>query len=432
MSATIAAIASGPGRGGVGLLRLSGPVALEAALRISRGLESPTARVATRIHVLDVDGAELDDGLALWFPAPRSFTGEQVVELHLHGSPRLLSRVLERLLEHPGVRLAEPGEFTRRALLAGKLDLTQAEAVADLVDADSVLAVRAAAAQLGGAVSSALRSVREPLFALRADVEAALDFPEEAHDDETLDASRRLTAVRDQVSALRETLRAGALVRRGARVVLFGPVNAGKSSLFNALVGEDRALVDEEAGTTRDVLEARLEWSGLGLTLIDTAGLRDGAGRLEAKGIARTHQSVASADVAVLVVPIGEARHAWSALVPDGRRLDVSSKAEAGGVVGGLAVSVHRGQGVEDLRDAIRTRLLPAGAGVLAASERVVEGIGRLHDALNRAAQAADASTLEVVAGELAIAAETMGALTGEDVSAELVDSVFRRFCIGK
>ncbi|MGZ3460867.1 MAG: tRNA modification GTPase, partial [Archangium sp.] len=288
--ATLAALATAPAAGAVGILRLSGPAALEAGRMLAPGVPaSPTPRHAYLASFVDASGAVLDQGLFLFFRAPHSFTGEDVVELQAHGSPRLLRLLLARALEHPAVRPAGPGEFTRRAFLHGRIDLTRAEAVADLVAADSEAALRAAAAGLAGALAARVRALEEPLRSLHADLEGVLNFPEEAEGADE-GAHLRVAGLRAAAEALLAEAGRGRLVRRGARVALFGPVNAGKTTLFNRLVGEERALVDEEPGTTRDVLEARVEWEGLGVTLLDTAGLREAPGRVEALGIARTRE----------------------------------------------------------------------------------------------------------------------------------------------
>ncbi|MCK8499802.1 tRNA modification GTPase [Myxococcus fulvus] len=307
VSPTIVALATAPTAGAVGILRLSGPAALEVGRRLAPGIPvEPTPRHAYLAAFVDAQGRALDEGLFLYFRAPASFTGEDVVELQAHGSPRLLQLLLARALEDGLARLATPGEFTRRAFLNGRIDLTRAEAVADLVAADSESAVRAAAAGLSGALSERVRALEEPLRALHADLEGVLNFPDEAEGADE-DAGVRVQALRAQAEALMAEAGHGRLVRRGARVALFGPVNAGKSTLFNRLVGEARALVDDEPGTTRDALEARVEWRGLGVTLFDTAGLRETPGRVEALGIARTRELLSGVDLAVLVLPPGTA-----------------------------------------------------------------------------------------------------------------------------
>ncbi|MFZ5445348.1 MAG: tRNA uridine-5-carboxymethylaminomethyl(34) synthesis GTPase MnmE [Myxococcota bacterium] len=428
---TIAAIATGSAAGGVGIIRLSGPSALAAARRVARLPERPTPRHAYFVRFADPSGAVLDEGLALYFAGPRSFTGEDVVELHAHGAPRLLSLLLAELLKHETVRLATPGEFTRRALLSGRLDLTRAEAVADLIAAESEAQVRAAAAQLAGELAARLEALHAPLLALQADVEGVLDFPDEAEGAEA-DAARRLDALLADARRLLADARRGALVRRGARVVLFGPVNAGKSTLFNALVGAERALVDAEPGTTRDTLEARLELAGLAVTLVDTAGLREGAGRIEALGIARTREALRGADVAVLVLPpdaTAEQRAAWLAEAPDA--LVLWGKADLA-AHDGLAVSGLTGAGLDALRQALLVRLAPSSGAVLSTSERHVRVLAEIEESLGRARLACDVATLEVVAGELSLALHALAELTGADVSSELLDAIFQRFCIGK
>lgn len=385
----------------------------------------------------EVGGGAIDEGLALCFPAGASATGEEVVELHAHGAPRVLSLLLEAVLAEDGVRLAEPGEFTRRALLSGRLDLARAEAVADLIQAESEGQVRAAAAQLQGALSVRVGRAREAVLAALAEVEGILEFPDEAQGAEA-GVPALLAAARAEVAGLLADGARGALVRRGARVVLYGPANSGKSTLFNRLVGAERALVDEEPGTTRDALEARLELEGLGLSLVDTAGLREGPGRLEALGIARTREALAGCDLAVLVAPPGAlapALASWRAEVPEARRLEVAGKADLGraGPPGALPVSGLTGQGVPALRQALSARLGGGSAAAAAvASERHRDCLRRAGEALDRAAAALSSATLEVVGGELQLGLGALGELTGEDAPQALLDAVFSRFCIGK
>jgi tRNA modification GTPase len=426
---TIVAIATGPAAGGIGVVRLSGPAALEAARRLTPALpEKPEPR-----HAYFARFAELDEGLALWFPAPHSYTGEDVVELQAHGSPRLLSLLLVKLLEHPALRLAEPGEFTRRAFLNGRLDLARAEAVADLVAAQSEAAVRSAAAQLAGGLSERIAGLKELLVPLHADLESTLDFPEESENSE-MDVGARLTAALEAVEQLAAQGSAGALARRGAHVVLFGPVNAGKSTLFNALLGKERALVDAEPGTTRDVLEATVELNGLAVTFIDTAGLRSDAGRLEALGIARAREALKGADLALLVVPPGSSDvDAWRREASGLEVLQVATKADLGAPAEGFAVSAVTGLGVEPLKVELLRRLGAETAQAVAlASERHRDALGRAAQALRRSQQALTASTLEVVAGEVGAAVHALDEITGDDAREELLDAIFARFCIGK
>ncbi len=440
-SSTIVAVATAPASGGIGVLRISGPAALEACASLAPGVPpSPAPRHAYFTDFVDRQGAVLDQGLFLLFRAPHSLTGEDVVELQAHGSPRLLAMLQAEVLADARVRLASPGEFSRRAFLNGRLDLARAEAVADLVVADSEAAVRAAAAQVQGALSERVRQLRVPLVDLHADLEAALSFPEEAEDAELGAAQRLLAALAGARELLRDAAR-GRIIRRGAKVVLFGPVNAGKSSLFNQLVGEARALVDEEPGTTRDVLEARLELDGLGLTLVDTAGLREHPGRLESLGIDLARRALRSADLALLVTPPSarEAeRDAWLAEAGEVPVVQVTGKSDllAAPPHPGepLRVSSVSGEGLLELRALLRQRLAYDGAAtaVQLTSDRHADALRRVTQSLERAASALTVSTLEVVAGEVGLAVEGLGEITGESASVDLIDAIFRRFCIGK
>lgn len=436
--ATLAALATAPAMGAVGILRLSGPAALEVGRLLAPGVpEAPTPRHAYLAAFVDGAGERLDEGLFLYFRAPHSFTGEDVVELQAHGGPRLLRLLLECALSHPEVRPAGPGEFTRRAFLQGRMDLTRAEAVAELVAADSEAAVRAAAAGLAGALAARVRALEEPLRALHADLEGVLDFPEEAHGADE-GALERVEGLRGVAEALVAEAGRGRLVRRGARVALYGPVNAGKSTLFNRLVGEERALVDEEPGTTRDVLEARVEWEGLGVTLLDTAGLRAAPGRVEALGIARTREVLSGVELALLVLPPGagvEEARGWRAEAGGTPVLEVAGKCDVGRAEAGvLAVSGLTGEGVERLRSEVLKRLWGGGApgAVALVSERHADALRRCAEALGRAASAWRLSTLEVVAGEVGLALEALGEVSGTCVSEALLDAIFQRFCIGK
>lgn len=441
---TIAALATAPAAGAVGILRLSGPAALEVGRKLAPGVPAePTPRHAYLAEFVDVEGRALDEGLFLYFRAPHSFTGEDVVELQAHGGPRLLQLLLGRVLEDERVRPARPGEFTRRAFLHGRLDLTRAEAVADLVAADSEAAVRAAAAGLSGVLSTKVRALEEPLRALHADLEGVLNFPDEAEGADE-NAEVRVVTLRAQAQALLDEAARGRLVRRGARVVLYGPVNAGKSTLFNRLVGEARALVDEEPGTTRDVLEARVEWDGLALTLLDTAGLREAPGRVEALGIARTREALAAADLAVLVLPPGgtsSEAEAWARDAGITPVLHVDGKCDMQAGAPALSVKEERlrvsglsGEGVEALRTTVLSRLWGGGtpSAVALVSERHADALRRVCEALTRAAEASHFSTLEVVSGEVGLALEALGEVSGTHVSEALLDAIFQRFCIGK
>jgi tRNA modification GTPase len=438
MPATIAAIATGPAPGGIGIIRLSGPLALESARAVA--LDLPPAVEPRRAYLSRFStraGELLDEGVVLWFEAPHSYTGEDVAELHAHGSPRLLSLLLAEVLGDDRLRLAAPGEFSRRAYVNGRMDLARAEAVADLVGAASEAAARAAAAQLRGALSDRVQALRRPLLQLHADLEGVLSFPDEAEGAEE-GTGARVRALAAEAAALAGAVGAGQLVRRGARVALYGPVNAGKSTLFNRLAGSPRALVHPEPGTTRDVLEAAVELGGLAVCWLDTAGLREAEGAVEALGVEQARRAVWSADLAVLLLPPDarpEEAGAWQAEAAPTPVLRVRGKADVPGPAPAeIAVSGKTGQGVERLQELVRARLLGEGvaSGVVAASERQAGAIRQAAEILQRAAASVELSTLEVVSGELALALEALGQITGESATEALLDEVFRRFCVGK
>lgn len=438
MSATIAAIATGPAPGGIGIIRLSGPLALEAARAVAPDLPpAPEPRRAYFTRFAFRDGSLLDEGLVLWFSAPRSYTGEQVVELQAHGSPRLLSVLLAEVLRDDRLRLAAPGEFTRRAYLNGRMDLARAEAVAELVSAESEAAALAAAASLRGALSDRVQALRRPLLELHADLEGALNFPDEAEGADD-GAGPRVRALAQGAAALAREAGLGHLVRRTAKVALYGPVNAGKSTLFNRLVGSPRALVHPEPGTTRDVLEAFGQLGSWAVCWLDTAGLRVAEGAVEAMGVEQARRAVRGADLAVLLIPPDaspEDRRAWAAEAGPTPVLEVRGKADlAGPAEAELSASGQTGLGVERLQEAVRARLLGdrVPSALVAASERQVAAIRLASEALQRAAAAVEVSTLEVVSGELGAALDALGQVTGESASEALLDEVFRRFCVGK
>lgn len=433
-SATIVAIATGPARGAVGIVRLSGPRALPIARTLAPSLpETPQPRSALVARFV-VDGAHLDTGLVLYFRGPASFTGEDVVELHAHGSLVVLRALVDGALA-AGARLAGPGEFSRRAVGHGRLDLAQAEAVAQLVDAESRAQAEAAARQLTGALSQRIRGCLEALADVRADAEGALDFPDEA-DGVEANIAVKLKQALVPLRQLQHDASRGGLVRRGATVVLYGPVNAGKSTLFNRLVGAERALVDPEPGTTRDTLEATLEWRGLGITLIDTAGLREAPGRLEGLGIARARAALASADVAVLVRPpkADDAElAAWRTEASDQVRLEALGKADLSPDAGALRVSGLTGEGVEALIEALVSKLdVGAPGATLVTGQRHADAITLATTHAAQALEAIEVTTLEVVAGELGLAVKALAAVLGVEADEALLDAVFARFCIGK
>ncbi|HEX2199101.1 MAG TPA: tRNA uridine-5-carboxymethylaminomethyl(34) synthesis GTPase MnmE, partial [Burkholderiales bacterium] len=353
---TIAAIATPPGRGGIGVIRLSGAAVPEIAVQVLGRLPPP--RRATLATFRDARGEPQDRGIALYFPPPRSYTGEHVLELHGHGGPLVLQSVLRACLD-AGARLADPGEFTRRAFLEGKLDLAQAEAVADLIDASSQEAARSALRSLAGEFSAAIESLAGGLVELRALTEAMLDFPEEEVDAvQRDDAAARLDALEAQLAEVLAKSRQGSLLRSGIHVVLAGRPNVGKSSLLNRLAGEERAIVAPVPGTTRDALREAIQIDGVPLVLVDTAGLRVASDAVERLGIERTQQELQRADLVLMVREAGRVDPP-PALPAGAQRIDVYNKSDLApgfrAPAGALAVSAKTGENLDALRRAILT-----------------------------------------------------------------------------
>jgi tRNA modification GTPase len=431
---TIAALATAPGRGGIGVVRISGP----DVPAISRAVVGrlPPPRRASVARFRDARGEPIDEGLALYFAAPHSYTGEAVLELHGHGGPVVLQTLLRACLD-AGARLAQPGEFTRRAFLEGRLDLAQAEAVADLIDASSQEAARAALRSLAGEFSGAIAEVASRLIDLRSLTEAMLDFPEEEVDAvQRSDAGRRLEAI---VAALDEILgksRQGSLLREGIRVVLAGRPNVGKSSLLNRLAGEERAIVTPIAGTTRDALRETIHLEGVPITIVDTAGLREAADLIEELGIARTREELARADLVLMVEEAGNAVPTLSGVPPSASSLVVYNKLDLAPQFeprpGALAVSAKTGEGMPALRSAIL-----AAAGWSSTGESVFLARERHLRALQQArahviAARTELARWELFAEELRLAHAALGEITGEFTADDLLGQIFSRFCIGK
>ncbi len=462
----IVAIATAPGRGAVGIVRVSGgrlgPL-IEALC--GRALE---ARHAHHLPFLDAAGATIDRGLALHFPAPRSYTGEDVLELQAHGGPVVLQLLLARCLEAaaeplgdggarlPGLRLAEPGEFTERAFLNGKLDLAQAEAVADLIEASTEAAARSAGRSLAGAFSQQVHALRDRLVELRMLVESTLDFPEEELDFlEKADARGRLDRLAAELDAVLARAQQGALLREGLRVVIAGQPNVGKSSLLNALAGAELAIVTPIPGTTRDKVRETIQIAGVPLHVVDTAGIRrpeDAGDEVERIGIERTWDEIASADAMLWLHDLtrrDDPDHAAGDAVIAARLpamgadrvLHVHNKSDAVDPADwpgapALVISARSGAGL----DALRRRLLeiagwqPSPDGVFIARARHVQALRRTREHL-RAAQShaavADAA-LDLLAEELRLAQQALGVITGEFTSDDLLGEIFSRFCIGK
>lgn len=442
---TIVALASAGGTAAVALLRVSGPAAEAVADRATRGAASRAVeRRATRARVTDAGGRTLDDVLLTVFRDSRSFTGEPVVEIACHGGRLIVRKVLERLIGC-GARPAGPGEFTQRAFFHGKLDLTQAEAVMDLISAQSELALRAAHEQLEGRLGRETERLREDLIGIVAHLEAWIDFPEEDIDPDTgVALLGRMAAVRDGIGRLLSTAEQGRILREGVRTVLCGLPNAGKSSLLNLLLGSERAIVSDEAGTTRDTIEETIVLEGVPLRLIDTAGLRGEAGGVEREGMRRTLLEAARADLLLVVVdatlPPEEAEPPLPASAA--RRVLIRNKADLGEHPGwrgrgGVALCCRDGEGLPELRHAIREAL---DLGEADWGEHAVAINGRHRDCLQRATAAlqraeelvAEASAPEFAALELREALEAIGEIAGRVDTEEVLGAIFSRFCIGK
>jgi tRNA modification GTPase len=435
MSETICAIATPPGQGGVGIVRISGGDLGELPERLIGGL--PPARTARLVTIFDAEGRGIDAGLAIFFPAPHSFTGEHVLELQLHGAPVVLEMVL-RACVAAGARRAGPGEFSRRAFSNDKLDLAQAEAIADLIAAGSEQQARAASRSLAGAFSEHVRALFESLIELRVYVEAALDFPDEEID--FLAEGDVLGRLRRRIAACSELLdraRAGRLLNDGLHVAIVGNPNAGKSSLFNALVRRDAAIVTEIPGTTRDVVRESIQLAGLPVTLADTAGLRDSSDPIEREGIKRARAELDDADLVLWVVDLTDPKpvEAPRAHVPVVRIENKIDLAAPTGETGTVALSARTGEGLDQLDQIVAERigLSERVEGEFSARERHVEQLRICLDQLRAAAEVlVESGSGELVAEELKVAAEALGEITGKIHSDELLGKIFSSFCIGK
>jgi tRNA modification GTPase len=435
----IVAIATAPGRGGVGVVRVSGADVLGIAEALLGRLPAP--RLATYRRFLDSDGSTLDEGIALLFAAPHSFTGENVLELQGHGGPQVLNLILQRCIEL-GARLAEPGEFTRRAFLNGKLDLAQAEAVADLIDAQSAAAARSAVRSLSGAFSERIDELVERLVRLRMLVEATLDFPEEEIDFlQQADAFGRLDAIDATLREVRAQARQGALLREGLTVVLIGQPNVGKSSLLNRLAGFEAAIVTEIAGTTRDTVREAIQIQGVPLHVIDTAGLRETEDAVERLGIARTWEALEKADAALLLVDaahgLTEEEQKILTRLPAIPRITVHNKIDLYDELPRVAgeevwLSAKTSAGM----DLLQRKLLElagwqaSGEGAFMARSRHLDALGRAAWHLQRAREAK--AQLELFAEELRVAQSALSEITGEFSADDLLGEIFSSFCIGK
>ena len=451
---TIVAAATPAGVGGIGIVRISGAAVPQIAGKMLGGLPPP--RVASLRAFHDAAGEPIDTGLALYFPAPGSFTGEPVLELHGHGGPVVMALLVDAAVSL-GSRQAEPGEFSKRAFLNDKLDLAQAEAIADLIGSGTAQAARAALRSLSGAFSAAVDALQEQLIRLRLHVEAALDFPEEEIDflsDEQLAA--RIDDCDAAFAALGEGARAGRLLRDGYQVVIVGRPNAGKSSLLNLLSGQEAAIVTEVAGTTRDILREQINVDGLLVELIDTAGLRDNPDQIEAEGIRRAHAAIKSAD-AVLWIQDASAKEnaqeyaieneSLSALGEDLPAnipvITVRNKTDLTDEDPGLQhqqpltvnISAKTGAGTDVLREQILKLAghKDLGEGAFTARRRHIDALGRAAAHFQAGRNALEeAKAGELLAEELRLAQEALGQITGSFTSDDLLGKIFSEFCIGK
>jgi tRNA modification GTPase len=451
---TIAAIASAPGRGAVGIVRLSGAEVPRMAARLLA--RQPAPREACLTRFLDRGGETIDQGIAVYYPAPASFTGEHVLELFAHGGVLVLDLLMRRALEL-GCRAARPGEFSERAFLNGKMDVAQAEAVADLIDAGTEAAARAAVRSMRGEFSARVHELQDLLTALRVHVEAAIDFPDE--DIDFLSAP----AVGDHVGrvlacfdAIQSGARQGALLREGLSVVIAGKPNAGKSSLLNRLVGDEVAIVTDAPGTTRDVLRQHLHLDGLPLNLIDTAGLRRALDEAEAEGVRRARHEMQRADRILYVIDASVHAPLDPETLPDLRalagpqalpaevpvtlvfnKIDLTGDAAAlrEGTTPRIHLSAHSGAGLDLLRNHLKSSAgyRDSEAGTFAARRRHLDALARARGFVDSAAQSLGGRRpLELFAEDLRLAQRALGEITGEVTSEDLLGQIFGSFCIGK
>lgn len=452
---TICAIATPPGAGGVGIVRVSGPLAPDIAGTMIGRLPAP--RYATLAAFRDAGGEVIDSGIALFFPAPASFTGEDVVELQGHGGPFILQRLVQRALEL-GARPARPGEFSERAFLNDKLDLVQAEAIADLIASGTEAAARAAQRSLQGVFSERVQALQQELTSLRVFVEAAIDFPDEEIDFlAESDVVARIARAQERLDAVLRDARQGRLLRDGFVLAIVGAPNAGKSSLLNALSGQDSAIVTEIPGTTRDVLRETIDLDGIPVHVADTAGIRETQDLIEAEGVRRARLALQTADIVLLVEDVGAAAADGPGTGPAaidlpsqacclrvGNKIDLLAPAAlehrmAAAGPGWVWISAKTGQGMGQLRRRIREAVgavEPTGglaAGSFSARQRHVDALKRAGRHLEAGRQLmVERPAGELLAEELRLAQQALGELTGEMLPDDLLGEIFASFCIGK
>ncbi len=441
---TIAAIATAPGSGGIGIVRVSGP----ACRHIAEGVlgHCPAPRYAAYLDFRDADSSLIDRGIAIYYVAPHSYTGEEVLELQAHGGPALMQLLLKRCLAL-GARQALPGEFTKRAYLNDKLDLAQAEAVIDVINASTEAAARSAVRSLSGEFSAYIQALLGRLIELRMYVEACLDFPEEEIDFITQGrVAEKLAVIQQELSSVFQSAKQGNLLREGIQVVLIGQPNVGKSSLMNQLAGEDVAIVTSIAGTTRDVIRSTIQINGVPLHIIDTAGLRETADEVEKHGIARTWRALENADVALLLVDathgIGETEKSILERLPAflpkiwiHNKIDLSAESPKKEVLDEethIHLSAKHGQGLSLLREHLLALAgwQPSGEGVFMARTRHLQALAAVEEHLALAIESLGQA--ELVAEELRLAQEELSQITGEFTPDDLLGEIFSKFCIGK
>jgi len=440
---TIAAIATPPGRGGVGIVRVSGPQASLIAEKIIGSVPKP--RQAKYAHFHASDGTSIDDGIALYFPAPNSFTGEDVLEFQGHGGPVVMDMLLSAILD-AGARPARPGEFSERAFLNDKIDLAQAEAIADLIDSSTHEAARSALRSLQGAFSSLVHELDEQVVQLRMYVEAALDFPDEEIDfleDESV--TKRIYSIDQQLKTIFQQARQGSLLREGMNLVLVGKPNAGKSSLMNALSGRETAIVTHIPGTTRDILRESIHIDGMPIHITDTAGLRDSDDPVEQEGIRRAWQAIEQADLMILLIDDTQGRDdetlAIISQLPETLRvIEVHNKIDLTGRAEGLndeilGISAQNGSGIEALRILIKQHMgyEGGGEGQFLARRRHLQALEQAHQHVHAAREQLEVFHAgELMAEELKQAHDALGEITGKMTPDDLLGEIFSSFCIGK